>query len=192
MEDYIWSKLEKIKLTEEDEEEVSMEGENDDKCFSEKSARVLGAKIGDVLKVTKPLADINSERFLRVRVRCPISKPLKRGGFIRYSGGEGKLWIEYKYERISSICYYCSCLDHNVKDCDVKLEDEHYGKTIEYQYGEWKLVHTSKYRYKVMNGGFCKSAKMPNHSDEWRPVSGKEHIPDSVEQVASSNNKDSN
>lgn len=37
--------------------------------------------------------------FMRVRVALPISKHLRRGGFIADSSG-GRTWVHFKYERL--------------------------------------------------------------------------------------------
>ena len=38
-------------------------------------------------------------RFMRVKVAVPLSKPLRRGGFIGGSDGQ-RYWVSYKYERL--------------------------------------------------------------------------------------------
>ena len=59
--------------------------------------------------------------FMRVRVTIDVSKPLSRGRVISLDD-EVRDWVSFKYERLSNICYWCSCLTHTDKDCDLWLD----------------------------------------------------------------------
>ena len=74
--------------------------------------------------------------FMRVRVALPISKPIRRGGFIAGSDG-GKSWVSFKYERLPLFCHYCGILGHDLKHCAAHYVVEKVGGRIEYQYGEF-------------------------------------------------------
>ena len=54
--------------------------------------------------------------FMRVHVALPISKPIRRGGYIAGSDG-GKSWVSFKYERLPIFCHYCGILGHDLKHC---------------------------------------------------------------------------
>ena len=71
-----------------------------------------------------------------MKVTIDISKPLCRGKRISLSQGE-QSWVSFKYERLPNICYWCGCLNHVDRDCDLWIESE--GKlTKENQaYGAW-------------------------------------------------------
>ena len=68
-------------------------------------AREVGSRLGKVEKVEwkKQKDDINM--FMRVRVALPISKPIRRGGFIAGSDGV-KTWVSFKYEILPIFCHY--------------------------------------------------------------------------------------
>ena len=51
--------------------------------------------------------------FMRVRVALPITKPLRRGGFIAGSDGE-RSWVTFKYERLPMFCHFCGILGHDL------------------------------------------------------------------------------
>lgn len=46
----------------------------------------------------------------------PITKPLRRGGFIAGSEGESH-WVSFKYERLPMFCHFCGILGHDLKHC---------------------------------------------------------------------------
>ena len=74
--------------------------------------------------------------FLRVKVVIDISKPLCRGRRIFLSRGEQSL-VSFKYERLPNICYWCECLNHVDRDCDLWIKSE-CKLTKEHQtYGAW-------------------------------------------------------
>ena len=35
-----------------------------------------------------------------------------------------KAWISFKYERLPNICYWCGCLDHDNKNCDLWIQSK--------------------------------------------------------------------
>ena len=39
-------------------------------------------------------------------------------------GNKEEVWVSFKYECLPNICYWCGCLDHDDKDCEVWLNSE--------------------------------------------------------------------
>lgn len=35
-----------------------------------------------------------------------------------------KTWVSFRYEQIPNLCYWCGCLDHDDKDCEVWVQSE--------------------------------------------------------------------
>ena len=54
--------------------------------------------------------------FIWVRVALPISKPLRRGGFIVGSDGK-RMWVKFEYERLPIFCYFCGLLGCDICHC---------------------------------------------------------------------------
>ena len=54
--------------------------------------------------------------FMRVQVTLPISKPLRRGGFIVDLDGE-RTWVNFKYEKFPIFCHFCGQLGHDLNHC---------------------------------------------------------------------------
>lgn len=66
---------------------------------------------------------MEGDRFVRVRVTLNISKPLCRGRVITLDDRKD-LWIPFKYELLPNLCYWCGCLTHDDRSCDIWIESE--------------------------------------------------------------------
>lgn len=66
--------------------------------------------------------------YVRVRDRMEINKPLKRRMIIKKDGEEWS-WVNFKYERLSTFCFFCGLLGHSERDCAVVYANP--GKIIE-------------------------------------------------------------
>lgn len=96
--------------------------------------KVYGAA-GLVDKNTKE-SDSMGNGFVRVRVRMDISKPLCRVRVVSLENGK-ELWVSFKYERLSNLCYWCGSLTHDDRDYELWIES---GGTLQpeaQQYGAW-------------------------------------------------------
>ena len=104
--------------------------------ISPQVAKQIGGRLGEVEEVEwkKKRDDVNF--FMRVRVALPISKPLRRGGFIVGTDRE-RYWVDYKYKRLPIFCHYCGILGHDFKNCAAHYAVEKNGGVEEYQYGEF-------------------------------------------------------
>ena len=69
-----------------------------------------------------------------IRVTINISLPLCRGCLISIDDGR-QVWVSFEYERLPNICYWCGCLDHDNKNCDVWIASEGTLKTEQQQFG---------------------------------------------------------
>ena len=74
--------------------------------------------------------------FMRVRVILDITKPLSRGCKITLNDGS-VCWVSFKYERLPNICYWCGCITHSDKDCDLWIDSEGTLLVEARQYGAW-------------------------------------------------------
>ena len=77
--------------------------------------------------------------FMRVKVAIPISKPLRRGGFLA-SSDEEKVWTTFKYERLPMFCHHCGLLGHDTRHCVKYFALTTNGKETSLQYGKWLKV----------------------------------------------------
>lgn len=70
-------------------------------------AKEVGIRLGMVEDVERRKEKDKLDYFMRVRVALPVSKPLRRGGFIADSDGE-RTWVKFKYERLSILLLWYS------------------------------------------------------------------------------------
>ena len=73
---------------------------------------------------------------MRVRFAIEIRKPLCRGRKISWDQtGEG--WASFMYECLPNICYWCSHLSHDDKDCVLWLSSKGSLSVDEQQFSSW-------------------------------------------------------
>lgn len=80
--------------------------------------------------------------YVRVRVTLDVYQPLCRGRIITVEGGE-KIWVNFRYERLPNICYWCGCFDHSDKDYDAWIESRGTLQTTTQQFGSWLRANQS-------------------------------------------------
>ena len=99
-------------------------------------AKEVGNRLRDIEEVEERKGKDDVNFFLRVRVALPITKLIRRGGFIAGSDGECH-WVQFKYERLPLFCHFCGMLGHDLKHCVVHYAAEKQGGSVEYPYGEF-------------------------------------------------------
>ncbi|KAL0007688.1 hypothetical protein SO802_009190 [Lithocarpus litseifolius] len=96
------------------------------------AGRDIGQGIGRVIEVDCKAIASGEARFLRVRVDVPLDKPIRGGAPVLSPEGD-KVWVAFKYERLSGLCFHCGLLGHEAKACEftkLKVWEES-------PYGEW-------------------------------------------------------
>lgn len=66
-----------------------------------------------------------------------IQEPLKPGCFTTRETGE-KLWLAFKYERLSDFCYGCGKIDHTMAACSGESQGDMRGMRVEQGWGPWQ------------------------------------------------------
>ena len=84
--------------------------------IAEKVGKEIGNFIGSYVE-----ADANNfggvwRNFMRIKVSIDVRKPLKRRMKIKKQGGEWT-WINFKYERLPTFCFFCGIIGHNERFC---------------------------------------------------------------------------
>ena len=72
---------------------------------------------------------------MKVKVALPVSKPLRRGGFLAGSDGE-RSWVTFRYERLPMFCHHCGLLGHDLRHCASHFAASKGGSEMRYQYGD--------------------------------------------------------
>ncbi|KAK7854908.1 hypothetical protein CFP56_030150 [Quercus suber] len=73
---------------------------------------------------------------MRVKVAIPLSKPIRRGGFVAGSDGQ-RTWVTFKNECLPMFYHWCGLLGHDLKHCAQYFGLTKNGDKVICQYGEW-------------------------------------------------------
>ena len=87
-----------------------------------KAAEKIYGVLGQIIP-PKDLAKYEGENFIRIRVSVDIFGPLCRGRLVSLVKDK-EAWVNFKYECLPNICYWCGCLNHNDKDYRLWLDSE--------------------------------------------------------------------
>ena len=86
------------------------------------TAEEICITVGKVVK-TEGLRESRGDGFIRVKVTVDITQPLCWGRVVTLETGT-KSWVSFRYERLPNLRYWCGCLDHDDKDCEVWLKND--------------------------------------------------------------------
>lgn len=81
-----------------------------------RSGMKIAESLGDIIAMEDPDGRGKPMKFIRVRVWIDISKPLKKGFFLKRAQNED-VWVNFKYERLSDYCYGCGRIGHTANEC---------------------------------------------------------------------------
>ena len=110
-----------------------------------KVAMEIGNKMGVVEDVERRRRSEEQNLFLRVKVALPISKPIRRGGFLMSLDGN-RHWVDYKYERLPVFCHFCGILGHDLRHYPAHYKESKRSTTLEYQYWDWLRASNGRNR----------------------------------------------
>ncbi|KAK6146590.1 hypothetical protein DH2020_020459 [Rehmannia glutinosa] len=99
----------------------------------------IGLKIGKLfprtLDIFIPESGSAKGRVIKLLVVVNLLKPLLRGSNIKL-GGEQR-WVDFKYENLVGLCFYCGCIGHIERGCSVRKDDLQNDNLREGQFGDW-------------------------------------------------------
>ncbi|CAL1383325.1 unnamed protein product [Linum trigynum] len=81
-------------------------------------------------------------KYVRVFVQVDTSKPIPDGFYIRQQ--QKRVWIDFKYEKMFSLCYYCVLFEHTRLECDRRRADEENGVPVPevQRWGPWTRANS--------------------------------------------------
>ncbi|KAK6163397.1 hypothetical protein DH2020_000261 [Rehmannia glutinosa] len=98
-----------------------------------------GLKVGKLFANTRdiliPESGSSKGRVIKLLVSVNLNKPLLRG--INLKLGEISLWVDFKYENLMGLCFYCGYIGHFERACETRKNDLLKGRFCEGQFGEW-------------------------------------------------------
>ena len=80
--------------------------------------------------------EVEGDGFIWVRVTVDISQPLCRGRVISVATGKEQ-WVSFKYEHLPNMCYWCGCLTHVDRDCELWIDSKGTLQSDSQQFGPW-------------------------------------------------------
>jgi hypothetical protein len=85
------------------------------------TGEAIGAEIGTFMTMDLDDDDTALGRYLRIKVRLDIRKPLMRGVTVCVGEKEKPLWCPLEYEFLPDFCYTCGIISHMDRSCEVQL-----------------------------------------------------------------------
>ncbi|KAL5756042.1 hypothetical protein ACOSQ2_020788 [Xanthoceras sorbifolium] len=85
-------------------------------CMNCKVARLIAEEVGSIVEFPMDSRDLWG-KFLRIKVRINITKPLKRGIRMRLENFDTMITALIKYDRLLDFCYGCGYIGHSVREC---------------------------------------------------------------------------
>ncbi|KAL0015278.1 hypothetical protein SO802_002347 [Lithocarpus litseifolius] len=100
--------------------------------ITKETGRDIRNGIGKVVEVDNTAFMSEQARFIRICIKIPLDKPIRRRGMASSPEGD-KIQIRFKYERLVGLCFHCGFFSHETKECSKPrdLSQE------ELSYGEW-------------------------------------------------------
>ena len=119
-------------------------------------------------------AEAKGDNYMRVRVNIDISQPLSRGRAVSLDSGK-ELWVNFKYERLPNLCFWCGCLMHDDQDCHLWVESEGSLLAESKQFGPWLKAapFVSNRKYVVKVPGFFARKKAEAAKEKLETVKNK-------------------
>jgi hypothetical protein len=90
----------------------------------------LPSRVGEVLAVEMTVVPSEAGEFHRVRVSLDSLKPLTLFTPLTPEG-QGRMFLQVKYEKMPCQCEHCGLLDHEYLECGTEFEDD------DLQFGVW-------------------------------------------------------
>jgi hypothetical protein len=88
--------------------------------MKEKVGMGLGNYIGEFLEYDGNNNSSFWREYMRLKVRFDIRQPLKIGNKIKANEGEWCV-VNFKYEKLGTLCFVCGVLEHNENNCEVRF-----------------------------------------------------------------------
>lgn len=116
--------------------------------LSENVLKSIGVSIGDFIKSDPANLDGSWKQYARPRVALGVEKPIKRRMKLKRDGNIWS-WINFKYERLGTICFVCGRIGHSERDYNVVYANP--DKVIDRAYGSWLRAPTKNSNVNVVS-----------------------------------------
>ncbi|KAL5827975.1 hypothetical protein ACOSQ3_019817 [Xanthoceras sorbifolium] len=133
-------------------------------CMNCKVARLIAEEVGTIVEFPMDSKDLWG-KFLRIKVRIDITKPLKRGIRMRLENFETMITALIKYERLPDFCYGCGYIGHSVRECHISEVRKSIMEGVEPKFGVWLRASPLDRSKSRQRGEETLAAKPKAHED---------------------------
>ncbi|KAL5734135.1 hypothetical protein ACOSP7_031996 [Xanthoceras sorbifolium] len=133
-------------------------------CMNCKVARLIAEEVGTIVEFPMDSKDLWG-KFLRIKVRIDITKPLKRGIRMRLENFETLITALIKYERLPDFCYGCGYIGHSVRECHNSEVRKSIMEGVESKFGVWLRASPLDRSKSRQRGEETSAAKLKVHED---------------------------
>ncbi|CAA0807084.1 Unknown protein [Striga hermonthica] len=158
--DEVTKKLQKFSLTVKESGGVEIQrrdiASSEEECMNSLFGKVIGDRKASLLGVKRAMSAI-------WRLHQRLEEPLPRCTVVKLE--DQQTMVQFKYERLVNLCYYCGCIGHLDKNCETRLMDIENRCLQEGQFGDWLKAANFIYgnRHSVNSGSEPKeSSHAPN------------------------------
>ncbi|QHO52250.1 uncharacterized protein DS421_2g37840 [Arachis hypogaea] len=110
-------------------------------CKTIKLGWKLAAVAGEVLECNLYDGGNGQGLFIKAKVKLDVNQPIKRGTNIG-SKEDGIAWVDFKYEKLPTLCYFCGRLGHDEGTCEEAEKKEDGSKQKSKGLGTWIRADT--------------------------------------------------
>lgn len=120
-------------------------------CMNKGVGTKIGESLGELEDVDVAGDGVRWGRCLRLRVNIDLHKPLERGRALNL--GEKAYWVNFKYEKLPLLCFYCGRILHARRGCEKKPSQCQYDEDGVKEWGTWLRAEEPRRRYGGGGGG---------------------------------------
>ncbi|KAK1693144.1 hypothetical protein QYE76_009841 [Lolium multiflorum] len=103
--------------------------------MNRKTGEEMGDAIGEFIDVETDANGMAPGKYLRVKVRLQVNKPLLRGMMVTFGEDNREKWCRFEYEYLPNFCFTCGKVGHIDKACSIQLkrgEMQQFGKWLKW------------------------------------------------------------
>ncbi|GER42405.1 Orf120b protein, partial [Striga asiatica] len=175
MEDEVVHKLTSFQLSEKEAKPIAIDV-SDTHISAEVCKRSLFGKIHGQKKAQLPrLRRALAGKCIRLLVTIDLNQPLLRCASLMMQNR--KILVEFKYEKLVSLCFYCGFLGHQDRNCDIRSADINNASVKEGLFGDW--LRAQDYPHLHHNSSHTSNSESP------KPSTGSPSKPSPSEKASS-------
>ncbi|CAA0831743.1 Unknown protein [Striga hermonthica] len=133
----------------------------------------VGSKVGSVFNQVKnvsiPQSGWLAGKCIRLLVTIDLDQPLLRCASLMLQNR--KILVDFKYEKLVSLCFYCGFLCHQDRNCVVRSEDIKQGTVKEGLFGEWLRAQDYPHLHHSSSRNDNSESPKPSNSSPSKPSS---------------------